>query len=234
MAKGDKKSSKKDKQAEAEAAAAELAAQETEVEEESMETTTATAAVDADATEEADTTATRAAAPSATSPVVTESGILPLFWDLASLEDKQRSRAAAKLLKVLAAAQEKHKVFIHATQEKTNLHLNRTPPSQETIGNWDEASAGPFGSEADVFALCAGEVTYSLKRLVRGLPSSREGARQGFSLALTELLALVDFIPASIVFGWVQQHSEVTGGMSGSVCLKALLLWRWPLLIAPL
>ncbi len=31
------------------------------------------------------------------------------------------------------------------------------------------------------------ELTYSLKRLVRGLGSSRDGARVGFSVALTEV-----------------------------------------------
>ncbi len=33
-----------------------------------------------------------------------------------------------------------------------------------------------------------GDLTYSLKRLARGLASSREGARHGFALALTSVL----------------------------------------------
>jgi DNA polymerase phi len=41
-------------------------------------------------------------------------------------------------------------------------------------------------------ANCAPDVSYALKRLIRGLPSSREAARQGYSLALTEVFAILE------------------------------------------
>jgi hypothetical protein len=40
---------------------------------------------------------------------------------------------------------------------------------------------------ATVESLLTDESAYALKRLVRGLPSSRDAARQGFSLALSEV-----------------------------------------------
>jgi DNA polymerase phi len=39
----------------------------------------------------------------------------------------------------------------------------------------------------DIKTECAPDVAYALKRLMRGLSSSRDGARQGFSVALTEV-----------------------------------------------
>jgi DNA polymerase phi len=40
---------------------------------------------------------------------------------------------------------------------------------------------------ATVESLLTDESAYALKRLVRGLPSSRDAARQGFSLALSQV-----------------------------------------------
>eukprot|EP00698_Gefionella_okellyi_P019633 TRINITY_DN6047_c0_g1_i1.p1 TRINITY_DN6047_c0_g1~~TRINITY_DN6047_c0_g1_i1.p1 ORF type:complete len:1253 (-),score=340.59 TRINITY_DN6047_c0_g1_i1:55-3789(-) len=56
---------------------------------------------------------------------------------------------------------------------------------------------------------------YSLKRLVRGLASSRDGARQGFALALTELLVAVPSIPISSVSSLITEHLQVQANMKG-------------------
>ncbi|XP_072164198.1 myb-binding protein 1A-like protein [Diadema setosum] len=58
------------------------------------------------------------------------------------------------------------------------------------------------------------EVSYSLKRLIRGLASSRKGARQGYAVALTELLSKVKDVDLSDVFKLVQQELQISGKKS--------------------
>lgn len=58
---------------------------------------------------------------------------------------------------------------------------------------------------------------YSLKRLARGLASSRQGARQGFAAALAAALAH-SAAAAEAVHG---QSSNKTGALAGSTPLQA-------------
>jgi DNA polymerase phi len=57
----------------------------------------------------------------------------------------------------------------------------------------------------------SGDLNYTIKRLVRGLASSRDGARQGFTLALTE--ALMTFPAASVedVLKLIQVRCLISG-----------------------
>ncbi|XP_071790358.1 myb-binding protein 1A-like protein [Asterias amurensis] len=59
-------------------------------------------------------------------------------------------------------------------------------------------------------ALCE-EVKYTLKRLVRGLASARKGARQGYAMALAELLEHIDQILLADVLKLIQEHLEIKG-----------------------
>lgn len=86
---------------------------------------------------------------------------LPLFGILASLDASERNAAALTLIKSLAVLQNAH---------KTDLDPMEGEITEERLDQ-----------------LCHPEVVYALKRLLRGLPSDREAARQGFSLALTEV-----------------------------------------------
>ena len=52
---------------------------------------------------------------------------------------------------------------------------------------------------------------YGLKRLVRGLASGRQGARQGYALALTKLLADIPALPVSEVLSVMTSELEVSG-----------------------
>lgn len=89
---------------------------------------------------------------------------LQLFWDLASYDPAVRKQSAQSLVTTLAEFQKAHE----ATLEKD--------------GNTEVAD-----SVEALERVCAPDVSYSLRRLIRGLPSPRQGARQGFSLALTEV-----------------------------------------------
>lgn len=86
---------------------------------------------------------------------------LDCFWTLASTDQSERVGAANGIVSFLVADQAKLK----ADKE-------------------DEDAA----ASAVIFGACSDNLRYALKRLVKGLQSSRAGARQGFSLALIGVL----------------------------------------------
>lgn len=53
------------------------------------------------------------------------------------------------------------------------------------------------------------DTDYTLKRLVRGLGSSRESARQGFVTCLCELLEAVKTIDIPITLALIDEHTKV-------------------------
>lgn len=55
------------------------------------------------------------------------------------------------------------------------------------------------------------ELTYCLRRLVRGLASSRQGARQGFALVLTELMRAFEEVEVKNVLDIMEETMAVTG-----------------------
>lgn len=59
------------------------------------------------------------------------------------------------------------------------------------------------------------EVEYAIKRLVRGLSSSTEAARQGFASCLAEVLAVRPDVPLSLVHEHMLTSTDVTGSVRG-------------------
>lgn len=98
---------------------------------------------------------------------------LPLFWHLSSANKKERLDASVKLVSSLE-----------------HFQLNFVPKdSPETSENEDEDEGD--GEKSDgLDALNAQDVSYSMRRLIRGLASPRESSRLGFAVALTEVRAL--------------------------------------------
>ncbi|KAI8329969.1 DNA polymerase phi-domain-containing protein [Chlamydoabsidia padenii] len=116
---------------------------------------------------------------------------LNLYWDLASLDATTRHQATVTLIRTLAEFQVAHEKALDTT-------TNQLADSEETLDQ-----------------LCASDVSYAVRRLLRGLPSSRQGARQGFSLALTELLSVMECITTKLVLDLLCQYTERTSAMSG-------------------
>jgi len=84
---------------------------------------------------------------------------LPLFWNLSSASKDERIDASVKLISAL-----------------------------EHFQNQFEPSTPEEDEDPDALELFnAQEVSYSIRRLIRGLASSRESSRLGFSVALTEV-----------------------------------------------
>ncbi|TPX37827.1 hypothetical protein SeMB42_g06860 [Synchytrium endobioticum] len=119
---------------------------------------------------------------------ISSNDTLSLYWDLASKDVDIRTRAAATLIRQLVAVQSEW-----SAARTIHMPTNDDPHGIET--------------------LCAPDVSYALKRLLRGLASSRAGARQGFSVALTELLTIIPELRLSHLMHLLLTSIEVTGSM---------------------
>jgi DNA polymerase phi len=120
---------------------------------------------------------------------------LTFYWSLASVDASVRITAAHDLIKTLVKLQEDHDETL--SQENKIMWEGEMPQNLEKR--------------------CPPDVSYAIKRLIRGLPSSRDGARQGFSLALTQLLSSLNFINAKTVLQLLDSFTQTTGGMKGQV-----------------
>lgn len=65
--------------------------------------------------------------------------------------------------------------------------------------------------ESDDDISCCDELKYSVKRLVKGLASTRKGARQGFATVLTEILSEFACLSPEKVLKLIAKNLEVTG-----------------------
>lgn len=136
---------------------------------------------------------------------------LELFWNLSSSKKKERLDATAKLVTIL------HKFQTEFTPAETS-------DGEET------SDSGPVDT-LDTFN--AQDVSYSIRRLIRGLASPRESSRLGFAVALTEvclvarsvvrftdgrrtkLLSRLDTITCGQIMTLVLDASKTQGSMSG-------------------
>ena len=102
---------------------------------------------------------------------------LPLFWDLSSASKKDRINASVKLVGALEQFQAK---FVPQTL------VPGTSGSGDS--NDDEGDEDEGVLKLDKLNLQnAQDVSYSIRRLIRGLASPRESSRLGFAVALTEV-----------------------------------------------
>ncbi|KAM5542581.1 hypothetical protein V8D89_003542 [Ganoderma adspersum] len=124
---------------------------------------------------------------------------LPLFWHLSSASKKERLDASVKLVAALEHFQ-------------SNFVPKESP---ETSEDEDEDEGEDTKKSDGLDALNAQDVSYSLRRLIRGLASPRESSRLGFAVALTELLSRVDTVTCSQIVQLVLDSSKTQGAMTG-------------------
>ena len=124
--------------------------------------------------------------------------ILDCFWKLASVETGTRERATLTLLDALRDSEGKFRTLLPKNEGKT----------------------GYDSSEESLRLKFSSDLIYSLKRLIRGLSSSRDGARQGFATALTEVLRMIldigETISVSLLLRWLDSATEVSKSAKSS------------------
>ncbi|GMK55691.1 hypothetical protein CspeluHIS016_0207470 [Cutaneotrichosporon spelunceum] len=156
------------------------------------------------------------------------SNVLPLFWDLASSSRDKRLGASADLVAAAQAFQAAYSAPEKASgdeddDDEDDGDEDGSESGMEVDDDGDEeegpAAVDPVLAAKLDAALArnnAPDVVYSIKRLVRGLGSSREHSRLGFAVALTELLARSQNVTAAQVISLLLRASQWSKGMKGS------------------
>ncbi|PCH38454.1 hypothetical protein WOLCODRAFT_115513 [Wolfiporia cocos MD-104 SS10] len=124
---------------------------------------------------------------------------LPLFWHLSSPSKAERIDASVKLVSAL-----EHFQAQHALKDSSGTSEDEEEPQDKNTTKGD-----------DLDALNAQDVSYSIRRLIRGLASPRESSRLGFAVALTELLSRIDTVTCSQINALIVDSSKTQGSMSG-------------------
>ncbi|OZJ04484.1 hypothetical protein BZG36_02672 [Bifiguratus adelaidae] len=118
--------------------------------------------------------------------------VLDLFEPLVVVDTEERLAAIVALLRWLYETQQAHRKAL-GTQWTT---LNAIGDVKERLGK-----------------LLAEDVMYALERLMKGLPSTRLNAREGFTVALRELLHMLDVLTLNYCLDRLLAHTQVSGGM---------------------
>ncbi|KAL2579327.1 hypothetical protein AAZV13_15G056800 [Glycine max] len=147
-------------------------------------------------------------APPSTDSPSSSGGVMPefhigVFKDLAAASESAREAAAKQMVTELKAVQNAY----DSREEK-------------------ESGEGGLKLEAekdDGLDNCASSVRYAVRRLIRGVSSSRECARQGFALGLTVLAGTVHNIKVDSFLKLVVNLLEVTSSMKGQEAKDCLL-----------
>lgn len=130
------------------------------------------------------------------------SNTLALFWNLAATDREARIDASNELLnELLPQSSDMGTVDISAQVE--------SPVSEQVT---DEEVAG---AEQRIDDANTQDVSYAIRRLVRGLASPRENARVGFAVALSGLLSYLKTVSANDVLVLLLKYSVTRGNMNG-------------------
>ncbi|KAL3690685.1 hypothetical protein R1sor_004336 [Riccia sorocarpa] len=138
--------------------------------------------------------------------VVPEPVGMQIYWNLSSVQANVREAASLALVKELIAAQKDYEA----------RGLGKDDRAAEALPQGE-------GKVEEGLHDCSPSVQYALRRLVRGVASSRECSRQGFALALAAVLGAVPCIPGAAVIKMVEKNLEITASMKGPEVRDALL-----------
>ncbi|EXC33021.1 DNA polymerase V [Morus notabilis] len=136
------------------------------------------------------------------------SGILPefhigVFKDLASSDASVREAAAEALV----------------------MELQDVQKAYDRLENKDSVEGGLKleAEKEDGLNECAPSLRYAIRRLIRGVSSSRECARQGFALGLTLLVGTIPSIKVDSLLKLIVDLLEITSSMKGQEARDCLL-----------
>lgn len=147
--------------------------------------------------------------PAPPAPVVAGPGLhMNVFRDLASPEASLREAAAEALV---AELREVQRAYEKAAREEEKQAGDRDGPSQMEA------------EKEDGLDNCAPAVRYAIRRLIRGISSSREYARQGFALGLAVVLESIQAISVEAVMKLIPNLLEYSASMKGPEAKDNLL-----------
>lgn len=112
-----------------------------------------------------------------------------------------------------------------AAAEALVMELQAVQKAYERLENKDSIEGGLKleAEKDDGLNECAPSLRYAVRRLIRGVSSSRECARQGFALGLTLLVATIPSIKVDSLLKLVVDLLEITSSMKGQEARDCLL-----------
>ncbi|XP_051195277.1 uncharacterized protein [Lolium perenne] len=134
---------------------------------------------------------------------------MKVFRDLASPEASVREAAAEALVAELREVQSAYEES-KRDEEEDEAAESDAPPQMEA-------------EKEDGLDNCAPAVRYAIRRLIRGISSSREFARQGFALGLATVLESVEAISVEAVIKLIPNLLEYSASMKGPEAKDNLL-----------
>ncbi|PON32578.1 DNA polymerase V [Parasponia andersonii] len=126
-----------------------------------------------------------------------------VFKDLASLDGSVREAAVEALVTELQEVQKAYDRLENKDLIESGLKLE--------------------AEKDDGLNQCAPSLRYAVRRLIRGVSSSRECARQGFALGLTILVGTIPGIKVDSLLKLVNDLLEITSSMKGQEARESLL-----------
>ncbi|KAG0454807.1 hypothetical protein HPP92_024099 [Vanilla planifolia] len=128
---------------------------------------------------------------------------IDVFRNLASANSSVREAAAEALVTELIEVQKAYELMGKKSEEVGNVQLE--------------------ADKDDGLKECAPSLRYAIRRLIRGVSSSRECARQGFSLGLTVVMGMIPSINLVSVMKLIVSFLEVSSAMKGQEAKDFLL-----------
>ncbi|CEH19277.1 Predicted regulator of rRNA gene transcription (MYB-binding protein) [Ceraceosorus bombacis] len=117
---------------------------------------------------------------------------LALFWQLASPSTSERLSSSSKLVSLLASSSSASSSSASSSSSSSSSssgHSHAHVHTSSTIISLTPDEEALRATQDRLQGALDGDTIYTVKRLIRGLASSRESARIGFSVALSELIA---------------------------------------------
>ncbi|KAI3981357.1 hypothetical protein MKX01_001802 [Papaver californicum] len=133
---------------------------------------------------------------------------ISVFNDLATVDVSIREAAVETLVKELGDVQKEYKL---------------TEKKKEDYGDGDDRDSQLEAEKKDGLDNCASSLRYAIRRLTRGVSSSREFARPGFALGLSVVLSKIPDIKFDALMKLITDILEVNSSMKGQEATDCLL-----------
>ncbi|TIA92729.1 hypothetical protein E3P99_00514 [Wallemia hederae] len=131
---------------------------------------------------------------------------MDLYWPLASNKTDERLKASTDLISILNKFQQEFSNDEGAGDDSEGEEEGDDKDQKSSIKpiqQWIEKHHAP-------------DVSYAIKRLIRGLASSRESARLGFAVTLTQLLSNLPLFQVAHVLPLIKHFTTPEGNVKGS------------------
>ncbi|EHA8589761.1 rDNA transcriptional regulator pol5 [Cocos nucifera] len=128
---------------------------------------------------------------------------IDVFRDLSSPDSSVRGAAAEKLVAELREVQKAYEKLENKKEDSGAVQLE--------------------AEKDDGMEHCAPTLRYAIRRLIRGVSSSREFARQGFALGLTAVVGAIRTIEVKSVMKLIVDMLEISSSMKGQEARDCLL-----------